>query len=42
MTGGTAAATLSTIQGATSGTVVTTLPEGEPASTAGILVLIGR
>lgn len=42
LTGGTAAETISAIQGTTGGTVVTEMPDGEPASTSGILVLIGR
>jgi hypothetical protein len=42
LTGGTAADAVSKVASETGGTVVTAVPDGEPASTSGILVLIGR
>ncbi len=42
LTGGSAADAVSKVASETGGTVVTAVPDGEPASTAGILVLIGR
>jgi len=41
-TGGQAESEIAIVLGAASGTVVTAMPEGEPASEAGVLVLIGR
>ncbi len=42
LSNGTQSQTVSTIQGSTSGTVVTSLPDGEPTTNAEILVLIGK
>jgi hypothetical protein len=42
LTGGSAPDAVSKVASETGGTVVTAVPDGEPASTSGILVLIGR